>query len=439
MAGIVDRAWGEVKSPLYRNALYIMSASIIGSALGFFFLVIATRFYRETDVGYAAALFQTVSFLAALAHLGLGTAIVRYLPENKEKTPLVNTCLTIVGTASVVLSVVFILGVQVWAPSLDFIWQNFPVYPIAIVIAALAVALPAVLDQAGYAMRHAEVLTWRTLTLSSLKIPLVFFMPLFFIGRLGVFLALALSAGVAVVVEALVLLPRVLPGYRPTPHLGFHRIRPMFRFSIGNYVANSIVAAGSLTLTLMILNVLGSIGAKEAAFFYVAQIVAGLLYIIPTATFTSFFAEASQKGASRHRDERRAIGLTLLLLLPAIAVFWVFAEPVLTLFGSGTYADGAVLPLRILVLAAIPVVANNVLGTRIKVRKRSAPLIVGSAIMSTVTLALGFVLLSSNGIDGLAAAVVIGQTAPVPYYYLVARRSFQGEPAEPLEPKPIEP
>jgi len=435
---IAGRVWGEVRSPLYRNALYIMAASVIGSALGFFFLLIAARNFSDDDVGFAVTLFQTVAFLAALAHLGLGTATIRYLPETEEKTPLVNTCLTIVGSGAVILSVVFILGIGVWAPSLSFIWQWPPVYPIAIILAALAIALPAILDQAGYAVRHAEVLTWRTLIQSVLKIPLILFMPIFFIGRLGVFLSLALAAGTAVVAEAYVLLPRVLPGYRPKPHLGFHRIRPMFRFSLGNYAANSIVAAGSLPLTLMIINVLGANRAADAAYYYVAQTVAGLLYIIPTALFTSFFAEASQRNASRHRDERRSIGMTLLLLLPAIAVFFVFAEPVLMLFGSSTYAAGAVGALRILVFASIPVTVNNVLATRIKVRKRSAPLIVGSAIMSVATLALGYVLLQTYGIDGLALGVVIGQVAPLPYYYYVARQSFEGEVGEPPQPEPVQ-
>jgi O-antigen/teichoic acid export membrane protein len=176
-------------------------------------------------------------------------------------------------------------------------------------------------------------------------------------------------------------------------------------------------------------------------YFYVASAVASLLSVISGSTFTSFFAEASYRNANRHRDERRALLLTLGLLSPAIVVFWVFAYYVLLIFGSSsaTYADAATLPLRIMTLAALPAVANNLLVTRVRVRRRTLPLVVGSAISTIVVLGLGFVLLKSNGIAGLSVAVVLGTAAPTPYYWAVARKSFETDPLEPLEPVLLQP
>jgi O-antigen/teichoic acid export membrane protein len=439
MQGFVGKVWGQVKSPLYRNAFFIMLSSVIGSGLGFFYWLVVARLYVKEDVGYAVTLFQTISFLATLGLLGLGTALVRYLPETDEKEPLVNTSLTIVGILCLLLSVAFIAGVTIWAPDLSFILQN-PIYPVAILLTTLMVGFAPILDQTGFAMRRADVLTWRTLAFAILKIPLAVLFAIFAItgGRFGIFMALALAFGISILLEGLWLVPRILPGYRPRPHLGFSRLRPMIHFSLGNYAAGVIGAAGSLLLPLMILDVLGAAGAANAAYFYIATVVAGLLYIIPNATFTSFYAEASQRNANRHVDERRAILLSLALLAPAIAVLWFFAQPMLVLFGDPAYAAGAVGALHILVFASIPVFLNSILSTRVRVRKKTMPLIIGAAIGTLVTLIAGFFLLRTQGIDGLSIAYVIGNAAPTPYYYLVARKSFATEPIEPIEPSPAQ-
>ena len=435
MQGFVGRVWDQFKAPLYRNAVYIMLASIIGSGLGFFFWIIVARSYSKEDVGYAVTLFQTISFLAALAHLGLGTALVRYLPETEEKVPLVNTCLTIVGIVSLVLAEIFFVLVPWVAPDLAFVQQN-PIYPIGLFLTAMLVSFGPILDQAGLAVRHAEVLTWRTLVFAILKIPFAVFFALFAAtsGRLGVFMAIAIAFGISVILEGFWLVPRILPGYWPKPRSSVRRVRPMIRFSLGNYAAGSIGAAGSLLLPLLILNVLGAEGAANAAYFYIATVVAGLLYIIPNATFTSFYAEASQVGAKRAVDEKRAILLSLALLAPGIGLLWFFAQPMLVLFGDPAYAAGAVGSLHILVFASVPVFLNTVLTTRVRVRKKTLPLIVGTIIGTGVTLVLGVLLLKTGGIDGLSIAYVLGSLAPTPYYYFVARTSFKEEDVEPIGP-----
>src|SRR5439155_738867 len=43
MVQLVGRGWDQVKSPLYRNAIFIMLTSVIGSGLGFFFWLIVAR------------------------------------------------------------------------------------------------------------------------------------------------------------------------------------------------------------------------------------------------------------------------------------------------------------------------------------------------------------------------------------------------------------
>src|SRR5207244_13540532 len=92
-------------------------------------------------------------------------------------------------------------------------------------------------------------------------------------------------------------------------------------FSLGNYDAAAIGAAGILLPTHLIYDALGPrAGPLNAAYFYVAIVVATLMYIIPGAAFTSFYAEASHKDMDRRRGERMAIVLSLGLLIAAFVV-----------------------------------------------------------------------------------------------------------------------
>ena len=440
MRRFVGIAWNEARGSLYRNAFFLMLSSIIASGLGFFFWLVVARAYSSADIGAAVILFQTLSFLGTLALLGQAVGLIRYLPETEEKEPLVNTALTVTGSVALILSAVFLISLPLWSEDLTFV-LNDPLYILTIIAATIVLGFAPILDQAAIAERRADISTWRTTIFSILKIPLALIIVLFLSGRAGVFLSLTLSVGISVLVSALVLLPRVIPGYRPRPRFQLDAVRPMLRFSFGNHAAIVIGSAGSMLLPLLIDNALGpNRGPAFAAYFYVALIVAGLLYIIPSATFTSFYAEASQKNADPRRGERKAILLTMGLLIPAIAVMWLFSEIMLTWFGDPAYKDQAVTPLRILTFASIPAFLNGVLSTRVRIRKQTAPLIVSSAISTIIILGLGWYLLQAPGldIDGLAIAYVVGQAAATPYLYVVAREAYAAIPTESVFTPPLE-
>jgi len=439
----VGRAWDQAASPLYRNAFFIMLTSVVGQGLGFFFWIVLSNRYATADIGAAIVLFATLSFLAALALLGQGTGLVRYLPEAEDKGALVNTALTVTALLCLGLSAIFLVaGIPLFLPELSFVLGD-PLYVLTVVVCTVTLGLAPILDQAAIAIRRADLQTWRVTTFAVLKLPFAVLFASVLSGRAGVFLSLTLAWSVSVLVLGFALLPWVLPGYVPRPQLRIQALRPMLRFSLGNYVA-AVIGAGASSLPLpLIYVVLGSnAGPTNATYFYVASIVAGLLYIIPGAVFTSFYAEASHADTDRRDAERKATLLSLTLLLPAIGVMLVLSETMLRLFGGGNplYAQEAITPLRILTFASIPVFLNSILGTRVRIRKHTLPLIVATAITSVITLGLGYVLLQNPdyGIDGLAYATVLGQAVATPYLYYVARESFEAIPTEPILAPPLE-
>ncbi|HYU06767.1 MAG TPA: oligosaccharide flippase family protein [Thermoplasmata archaeon] len=440
MQRLVGRAWDEARSPLYRNAFFIMLASLIGSLLGFAFLYVVYQTYDPTDLGYAATMVNTVTFLVGIGSLGMPIALVRFLPESDDPTALVNTSLSISGVLSAALALAFVVSLGFWSPNLLVVFGN-PVYLLIIPLTAIAYAFGPVLDQTAIALRRADLFAIRVVLLSVIKAPL----PILFVtafatvlgGTLGVYMSWSLSFAISVIVVALILLPRVIPGYRPRPRLSRRRLRPMFRFSVGNWLAGLIGSAGTLLLSLLIINTLPKATASTAtAVYYAVTVMAGILTVIPQATMTSLYAEASQRNANRRHDERRAIALSIALLIPAIVGMWVFADVLLRLFEKPALADLGAQPLRILSLSSIPVFLNTVFGTRVRVRKEIIPLIVSAAIGSGVTLGLGYALLQSSGLVGLAIAVVIGQAASTPYLLVVAGRPMEEEPMLAPTPRP---
>src|SRR5437870_13783256 len=78
------RGLDQVKTPLYRNAFYLMLAYAVGVAGGLILLVLAYRFYSSNDTGLAIAMPHTLTFLAGVATPGMPMALIRFPPERRH-------------------------------------------------------------------------------------------------------------------------------------------------------------------------------------------------------------------------------------------------------------------------------------------------------------------------------------------------------------------
>src|SRR5205809_7583600 len=106
---LVGRGWDQVKSPLYRNAIFIMLTSVISSGLGFFFWLIVANKYAKEDLGAAVTLFQTLGFIGALGNLGIGIGLIRYMGETEDKGKMINAGLTLSGVVTLALCSLFLV------------------------------------------------------------------------------------------------------------------------------------------------------------------------------------------------------------------------------------------------------------------------------------------------------------------------------------------
>jgi O-antigen/teichoic acid export membrane protein len=106
---------------LYRNSLALMLNSSLGAFFGLLFWIVAARTMPAKDIGLTTAAISAAALIVGLSKLGLDAGLVRYLPESKNKNGLYSTIVVVTVVLALVLTAVFMLGINIFSPALSFI------------------------------------------------------------------------------------------------------------------------------------------------------------------------------------------------------------------------------------------------------------------------------------------------------------------------------
>jgi len=173
----------QIKDPLYRNSLFLMVNTVVTAGLGFvFWIVVASSKlagYTEAEVGLGAAIISAVSLLALVSRLGLGIALIRFLPKAEKPVEMINSCFTLSGIVALAAAGIFIAGLDLWSPTLGFIWDD-AMFILAFVLFAFGYTLSGIIDHIFIAKRRADFTLAKSTIFSLLKIPLPILLVLFF-------------------------------------------------------------------------------------------------------------------------------------------------------------------------------------------------------------------------------------------------------------------
>jgi len=395
----------HLKDPLYRNSYFLMANTAVTSALGFAFWIVVARFYNDADVGLGSTIITCMGLLVTLSSLGFDIAFIRFLNKSEKPAELINSGLTITGTTSLLIALAFVIGVDLWSPALGFIKDN-PLFAAAFIVFTLFLTLSSMLDSIFIAKRRAGFVLSKNTAISILKITLPFIFVLFF-RAFGIISSLGTATSIVVIIFLFFFLPRVHSAYRLRVKINLHIVREVWRYSAGNYLANIFSAAATFILLNFIIN---RLSAEEAAYFYVAWMITGLLFIIPGAISQSLFAEGSHFEDKLDANVRRSYKFTFMLLIPAIIVLLFAGKWLLLAFGAG-YSENGVALLRFLALSGIFIGVNSVYYTILRVKGKIAELValygfstcailIGSYIIIQITgiIGVGYVWLSVQGI-----------------------------------------
>jgi O-antigen/teichoic acid export membrane protein len=391
-----------LRTPLYANSIYLILNALVTSVLGFVFWLVVARLYESQYVGQGSALISIAGFLAFVGTLGLSSGLIRFLPGSGEKASnLINSSQTLSVIMATVVVIIFLVGMPLWAPSLMFIRENVI---FLLVFISLAVAGTTILILTGVfiGLRRAEFVAVQNGGISLLKVILVIALAVFF-QTFGIVASWALGQLLAVGLSIFLFLPRVQPGYKPTPRLHNEVTDEVMRFSLANYVADGLWAIPNWLLPLMVVNMLGS---EATAHFYMSWAMIALLSAISTGTSLSLFAEGSHDQAQLRSDLSRSIKFIFVLLIPAMIIMFLIGSRLLLVYGR-EYSDTGTRLLWILTASALPMSVNYIYLSVLRITKRFKEMILFAAVLAFGTLGLSYALLLPLGIEGAGIAWLV--------------------------------
>ncbi len=387
------------KDPLYRNSLYLMMSMLVMSFFGFFFWMLNARMFTAEQVGLATTIISISTLIVSFSSLGLGQGIIRYLPKSKEPNKKINTCFTLITIVTIIVTSIFLLSVNEISPRLIFIKENL-ILSFIFMIFMIFSSWNSLIESVFIAYRNTKYILLKNSVFSVLK--LVFPFLLVGLGAYGIFSSWMIALISGFIVVFLMLVYR----FKYRPKFVFHDsiIRKIGRYSFGNYVAGFIGGLPALLLPLIITN---SLHPEITAYYYMAMMIANLLFIIPSATSSSLFAEGSHSQKELKKHVKKSVKLISLFVIPAIILIIFFGKYVLLLFGKA-YSDEGAMFLNLLAISGIFISINAVFGTLFRVKKRIKSLIFISMINAFIVLG-GSYLLLDKGLLGIGYSWVIGQ------------------------------
>lgn len=199
------------------------------------------------------------------------------------------------------------------------------------------------------------------------------------------------------------------------------------KYSFANYIAGFIGGLPLLLLPLMITNLLTS---ETTAYYYMAMMIANVLFVIPSATNNSLFAEGSHDEKGLSKNILKAIWIIGILLIPAILITILFGQYILLAFGKEYSSQGFAF-LKIMAFSGVFVSINSIFGSIFRIKKRVGGIIIASIVGAVLILTLSYLLMKKgDGLMGLGYAYIIGQTAVslcyLGMYKLTGRKKKEG-------------
>lgn len=406
-----------VADSLFKNSVYLMGSTGVQAALGFVFWILAARFYSGDDIGIATALISATMLITNFSLLGFNSTLIRFLPSAKQPNRVINTSMIIVAVASLMVATIYVVGLERFSPKLAFVQDQW-------IFAALFVLFTAVesvntLTDSVFIAYRASLYNLIVYTLFSVA-KVVGVVGLVMLGSLGVFFSYVGAVAVAFCLSVFFMHRKF--AYRFEPTIDRPLVRRVRKFSLANYVSTFATALPVQAFPIMIVNYLG---ATPAAYFYIASMIANMIYVVPTATSQSMFAESSHAEAELARHTKSALKVTGVICVPIILGVLALGKLILRIFGHG-YAGGAYSLLLVFALTT-PLTAFFFIGCSVlKVRHEMRNLLIVSVLFPIVAVGSAWYL-RRYGVLGFGYALSLAYLVTAVYLAVCIRKLFGDE------------
>lgn len=385
---------------LYRNSVYLMFSTGTMAAFGFVFWLVAAHFYKPPQVGIASTLISSMNFIAYFCLLGFNSTFIRFLPHSKKRDEQIDTGLILVLLATIIVASIYVICAPLFAPKLDLLHQH-PLFGIAYVILTIGATINLITDSVFIAYR-AAVYNFFIDGIAGSSIQLLLPIALVSLGSFGIYAAQGVAATCAMILSIFYMIKRF--NYKPQFKVNKTVLREVRHYSSGNYVASLLNTAPTIVLPIIVLDTLG---AAPAGYYYLAFMMANVLYAVSYAVSQSLFAEGSTNEADLRKLVGRAAKFIGVLVIPASIGLVIFGPILLSFFGK-TYSTHARDLLYVLALAGPVMGGVGICSITMRVTKQTKALIITNTLYVIATCGSGLLWIH-KGLVWAGVAWLIGQ------------------------------
>lgn len=387
------------KDPLIKNSIYMIMSNVISLIIGFFFWIIAARYYTPYDIGSVSVILSGTAIISMICTFGFPTALVYFLPRDpKNVNRMINSCFMISIITSSILSLILILKIDIWAPTLKssvnmLYMMIFIIMSVIETISALTSSMFVAGGRSFYHMIKEAVLN------------IVKIIPIIILSSLGA-IGILLSWTTGLILSTIVgfILVYKLWAYKPIFTVD-PIINKILGLSFGNYIAGIVGFIPRSILPIIIMNL---ISTEAAGYFFIAMTVAGVINTIPQFMARSLLAESYNK-EKFWNNVNKAIRFSLCIIIPGLLLFLIFGEFVLNVFNP-SYAEHALTSLFILSIASLPLLLNNIFIAVRNSQKKVMSIILNNVSVAGITIVLSIPFIRTMGLEGAALSYLMANT-----------------------------
>ena len=338
---------------LLRNAGSLLATTGVTSVFGFAYWIFAARVFSQQSVGYGSAAISAMSLLGTIGMFGLGTMLIGELPQRRSKGGLVAAALGASAIGSLVLGAGFALISLAFGKhfvEIDGTLARIAVFSFGVALTGTSL----VFDEATIGLLRGGIQLTRNTVFSVAKMAVLPVTALAIHSEFGVGILFSWIIGTLIsLVPAVVMIRKGGSSVRHRPDWG--SLRRLSRVTMAHNWLNLTITAPPQLIPVLVTVV---VSPKANAAFYIASMIVGILFMVPTHLSTVLFAVVSATPEAIAEKLRFVLRLSFGVGLAAMLVLGAGAHLILGIFGA-QYAKEATLPMLLLLFRYIPSVPKT--------------------------------------------------------------------------------
>jgi glycosyltransferase involved in cell wall biosynthesis/O-antigen/teichoic acid export membrane protein len=412
LAHAVPRATGRHARPVAGTAMTGNAIGLVigrGAALGlgFLFWLVAARVAVPAQVGFTAGVVSAMMLCTQFGQLGAGQAFIRLYPRYlKRPAPLLDTVLSMAAIGAIVVGLAFLLLARSMFSQLGHVAHD-PVWAVAFLVLSVFGTAQIAFDQISMGLERGTQAVTRNVVCGLLTLAPLVVLPAVGIGVSKFELLLAwVVGGAGTVTVGLWQLWRTCGGYLYRPRLVRSLVPATVTTGLANHVLTLAERVPGLVLPIVVTEL---ISPRTNAYWYIIWMSALVVYITPQSVGIALFAEGSLRPGGMSAATTQALRISLIFGGGCAVVLGLIANPMLHLLGDG-YEQAGTGPLRILLLAVIPMAFISAYYARCRAKGRLAEAIATGILGGLAGVFVTAIAGVHFGLTAMAIAWVVVQT-----------------------------